>query len=587
MKWVFPEKVPQKLLNGVYRNYTELEATLLYNRGIRDLEEVVNFFNTDLAVTEILTSLYDVQKAAEQIIEAVKNGKKIYIYGDYDADGISATAILWEFIYKELPEHINKKVEVLPYIPSRVDEGYGLSEKALEKLVKQDAEMIVTVDCGIRDRDVIKKICKSSELSEEDFIITDHHTPPKDLLDDLDYTVVHPMYPGKEFKQQKISGAAVAFFLMQAIKKELGLDWTVHEDTRGLDLVALSTVTDIMPLKGINRILVANGLKQINSGQRLGLNKLTEVADLNLGGIDTYHLGFLLGPRINAAGRIGDPMKALKLLVTDNEKSAVEYAKELNKLNYRRQDLTDTILKEADKQVNKDSKMIFVHGEGWDEGIVGLVAGKLQEKYYLPTLAATVRKEGDEIVEVRGSARSIKGFNIVDSIEKFADTLEKYGGHAQAAGFSVKPERLEDFKKGLTEYANGKIDDDLLIPKLKVDLEIDTDDLTLYLVDMLDKFAPFGVGNRKPQVCIRKAVIMEKQPLGKKKDLEGRPKHMKIKFKGGGVGTSEAIMFGCKDSWDNMKEDQVVDLVGYAQRNEWNDRTYLQFQIKNWRESSL
>ncbi len=587
MKWVFPEKVPQKLLNGIYRNYTELEATLLYNRGIRDLEEVVSFFNTDLATTEILTTLHDVAKASKQIIEAATEGKKIYIYGDYDADGISATAILWEFLYKELPEHINKKINVLPYIPSRVDEGYGLSMGALEKLVEQGAEMIITVDCGIRDGEVIKQICSNSELSSKDFIITDHHTPPKDLLNDLDYTVVHPMYPGKEFKQQKISGAAVAFFLKQAIKKELGLDWTVQKDTQGLDLAALSTVTDIMPLKSINRILVANGLKQINSGQRLGLNKLIEVSDLNLGGIDTYHLGFLLGPRINAAGRIGDPMKALKLLVTDNEENALKYAKELNKLNYRRQDLTDKFLKEADQQVNKDNKLIFVYGEGWDEGIVGLVAGKLQEKYYLPTLAATIRKEGEEIVEVRGSARSIKGFNIVEGIEEFANSLEKYGGHAQAAGFSVKPGSLEDFKKGITDYANKKIGDDILIPEMKVDLEIDTDDLTLYLVDLLDKFAPFGVGNRKPQVCIKKAVIMEKQPLGKKKDLEGRPKHMKIKFKGGGVGTSEAIMFGCRDSWDKMKEDQVVDLVGYAQRNEWNDRTFLQFQIKNWRESSL
>ena len=280
--------------------------------------------------------LFDVEAAAKEIIQTVKNNKKIIIYGDFDADGISATTILWEFLYREVSEFLDMPVNVVPYIPSRIDEGYGLSEKSIRKLIDLEGDLVVTVDCGIRDRSLIKKFGQKKQLNavkeqetnnaiEEttgvSFIITDHHEFPDGLAGDHDYTIVHQAYPEREFACTKICGATVAFLLSVEIRKQLGMpNANITDDTPGLDLVALATVTDIMPLLDMNRPLVKAGLEQIKKARRLGLAELLKVAEVEPQAVSTYHLGYVIGPRINAAGRIGDALDAVRLLSTRSKR---------------------------------------------------------------------------------------------------------------------------------------------------------------------------------------------------------------------------------------------------------------------------
>ena len=361
----------------------------------------------------------------------VQEDKKIVIHGDFDADGIGAVSLLWDFLYNDLAKHLNKKVDVVPFIPSRIDQGYGLTESSIQDMINLKADLIVTVDCGVRDKELIHKYMNETDL---EFIITDHHQPPEDILENLDYPLVHQMHPGKEYPMLEICGSAVTFLLIQEIKKQSEMDYEIKEDTKGLDLVALTTVTDIMPLVGVNRIFVKYGLEHMRKGTRLGLKNLALVTKNQPQDLQSYHLGYVLGPRINAAGRIGDPLEAVRLLVSKNEKQCREIAYNLNSLNFDRQQMTTEILEQGRSSADIEQNLIFVLGSQWHEGIVGLVAGKLQEEFYKPVIVATISEEG----EIRGSARSIKGFNITKALEKHSDFLERYGGHELARRFYCK-----------------------------------------------------------------------------------------------------------------------------------------------------
>lgn len=556
-KWIEPDK----------RN-SDLISDLLKLRNIEDREQ---FLNPSLDQIHDAALLSDSKTAAKQIKEAIEHDQQIVIHGDFDSDGICATALLWEFLYKEISGHLDKDIKCLPYIPDRVDEGYGLSESSIDAMKAQGAELIITVDCGIRDKELIQKY----QTEDLQFIVTDHHQPPADILENLDYTVVHQMYPGKEYPFQEISGTAVVWLLIQVLREEFGLE-AIPE--RGLDLVALSTVTDIMPLRDVNRVFVALGLKQMRNETRPGLSALAKVAKINPKEIEAYHLGFVIGPRINAAGRIGDPIEALRLLVSDNSQNGLKRAAKLNALNSKRQSMTEEILEESRNQLSQieDDLLYFINGDGWAEGIIGLVAGKITEEFGRPTIVATVNEN-----EARGSARSFGGLNITAALDQFADNLLKYGGHAQAAGFSLDPSKLEEFKKQLVGYVNENFTEEDFIQEIKPDLIADSGDLTVELADKLDLLKPFGYGNKTPLLMLKQMVITNIFPMGADKN------HVKLTLKGNDIGFTTAIMFNCKEDIAKLQLDDVIDLLGNISINEWNGNRDVQFMIKEWRKSSL
>ncbi|HQG57634.1 MAG TPA: single-stranded-DNA-specific exonuclease RecJ [Candidatus Dojkabacteria bacterium] len=677
-KWLMPKEVPQKLLKSVYKDMDNITSTLLFNRDIDSKEKISNYFDATLEDIPHFSKLYDTARAVNIISEAINNDKKIFIHGDFDVDGICACAIIWEIIYKRIAKKIGKKIDVVPYIPDRVDEGYGLTEKSVNAMISQGAQLIISVDCGIRDKQIIEKYQKEGEL---DFVITDHHQLPDDFELSEKYVIVHPAIPDHEYPFTNICGAFVAFLLSMALayhynltektsgdeasdeivyesrnisdetsKEEISLDSKsisieqteilskgspdemtdkkthiksleisveesiiisnnkvnaesnefvgselqnnekidfksisdVSKFIDGLDLVALATVTDMMPLTDINRIIVKEGLKIINSGSRIAFVALSEVASVKIETIDSYHLGFVIGPRLNASGRIGSAMDALRLLVTENYQYAMKNAFELNTLNIKRQSMTEEALQQAKQQLDekgylsKDNKLLFVIGEGWSEGIVGLVAGKLTEFFSKPSIVVTRNNN-----ECRGSARSIAGFNITEAIEEFAPRLSRYGGHAQAAGFSTDGENLPIFEKEIVEYANKKLENIDLQPELQIDIIVNSDDLNPGFPDNLQKFKPYGYGNRKPNIMIAKAVILEKRIMGNMQN------HLKLVLKDSGFETVNAVMFDCKEDIEKLNIDDVINIVGSVEINAWNGNVDVQFMIKEWSRAEI
>lgn len=550
--WNIPEKIKNE----------DIVESLLQKRGINDEE---TFLNPKLEDIPGYENLYDAKEAAQKIIKHVKEGKKIVIHGDYDADGICATSILWEFLYKEV------KADVIPYIPSRVEQGYGLTESSLDDVIALGGELLISVDCGVRDKELVERYIDDGRL---DFVITDHHQPPEDFKPSKKYPLVHQMYPNHEYDQLEICGTTVVFLLIQAIRAEIGINMHLNEDIKGLDLVALATITDLMPLTGANRTFVKYGLKQIQKGQRLGLRMLALRAGVDVKDVDTYHLGFVIGPRINAAGRIGSPLEAVKLLVSTDEEKCKTISNDLNNVNFSRQQMTMEILESAKGEVVETDNIIFLIGEGWHEGIIGLVAGKLGEEYYKPVLIAT-NNEG----VIKGSARSIKGFNITQTLEKFSPFLERFGGHELAAGFTAKTESIEAFKLEIIKYANENISQHDLKREIKVDLNLESESIGMELIEKIKQLEPYGYGNPKPLICLQKLIIVKKYTMGKDNS------HMKLMVKGNGTELLTLVLFNCFEDIEKLNENDEIDVVGYPNLNIWNGNETVQFQVKEWRLS--
>jgi len=556
-EWIFPKKKEDDILKHILQS--------------RNIENESKFLEPNISDIPSYKKLFDTKKAAKEIIKSIELKEKIIIHGDYDADGICASSIIWEFLYKDLSKFLNTKIDVLPYIPNRIEQGYGLTEDSLNDVIDLGGKLLISVDCGVRDKELIKRYRDEKGLK---FVITDHHQPPELLLENLDYPLVHQMYPEKEYPQREICGSAVVFLLVQAIKDIVGMDSNITEDTKGLDLVALATITDLMPLVDVNRIFVKYGLQQMRKGRRKGLRELALRAGIDLKDISSYHIGYILGPRINAAGRIGSPMDAVRLLVGSNDTQCKEIANQLENLNFDRQKITQDLLEISKKNIDLENNLLFVLGKDWHEGVIGLVAGKLQEEFHKPVLVAT-NNEG----VIKGSARSISGFDITKTLTKFSKYLHRFGGHELAAGFTVKEEKVEEFKEKIIEYANKKIKKEQLVPKLHIDLLLESDDVSYSLVDKLNTLEPFGYGNTKPVIALSHLIVVKKNIMGKESN------HMKLLVKGNGIDLLTLIMFGCNEDTENLKENDEIDVVGYPDINIWNGRQSIQFSVKEWRYS--
>jgi single-stranded-DNA-specific exonuclease len=558
-QWLWPKE--RTTLDNISETLLEL----------REIEDKDSFLNPNLKDIQDYENLYGAKEAAAKIIQTVKDNKRIVIHGDYDADGICATSILWEFLYRDLAKHLDQEVDVLPFIPSRTDQGYGLTHSSIDECIEMGADLILTVDCGVRDKEVINEYLKEKKV---DFVITDHHQVPEDISEDLNYPLVHQRFPKHEYADVEVCGAFVAFLVVQAIRAKADMDYEIREETQGLDLVALATITDIMELKSVNRIAVKYGLQQMKEKKRMGLKYLIEKAEVDINQLDTYHLGFIIGPRINASGRIDTPIEAVKLLVSNDSKTCMELASKLDYLNFERQKMTGEVLSEAKEMADTEEKIVCVLGNNWHEGIVGLVAGKLNEEFNRPTLVAT-----DNNGEVRGSARSISGFNITTALEKCSEHLDRFGGHEQAAGFTVKEDSWEDFVECLKDIADKEITEEMLTPKLNIDLHLSTNDITFKFLDILKELEPFGYGNRKPIVGFKSMVIVKKQPIGKMQN------HLKLLCKGDGVDLVTVLLFRCDEDVDDLKIDDEIDIVGSINVNSWNGHEQLQVIAREWQYS--
>lgn len=555
MEWLLPDQNNTPLVEWIYKT-----------RGI-DVNNKT-FFNPQYNDLHSPLLLHDVEKVAEVLKEFIGTDKKIYIHGDFDVDGITATSIMWQFLYKDL------KLNALPYIPSRFTEGYGLSEDSIGKILEAGAELIITVDCGVKDIEIVNKYSNKVK-----FIITDHHTllsknteidggkiSGEYLIADKALAVCHPRLGNYPFYE--LCGAAVSWKVCAAVNQILGLGIDM---SKYLDLVSIGTVCDIMPLIDENRILVKLGLSQIKNTSNVGLKNLFKYLKVPLHEIDSYHLGFIIGPRINATGRLEDAMDAVRLLTTNNDLFARQITSKLDSLNLERQQLTSKFIEIAEIQIKNqaEDKLYFVYGDDWPEGIIGLIAGKLTEKYYRPVIVGSI-KDG----KVKASARSIEAFNIANNLTTHSTLLLTHGGHAQAAGLSLSHEKLEEFKAAIKGTAHNSLDGISLLKKLKIDALANLKEINAETYNKITQLSPFGMANKKPLIALLKVIPDKIKVFGKENN------HIKLIFIVEGK-ELEAIAFNKAQEYQDFDFSKPIDIAASIEKNEWNGKVSIFLRIED------
>jgi single-stranded-DNA-specific exonuclease len=544
---------------------------LLIDRGIKDKESFLNpDFTRDLLDPYLIK---DMAKAVKRIKQALKNGEKIGIVADYDADGIPGAAILYKTLW-----FIGTEAYV--YIPSR-DDGYGLSKKGVDELAKSGCKLLITIDLGIVNKCEVEYAIKLGL----DVIITDHHEIQKRLLPQKTVAILHTHLSPK-YKNQNLSGAGVAYKLAQALVSKLttyNLQHTTYLKWL-LDLAAISTICDIVPLTGENRVIAKYGLMVLNKTKNIGLKCMYAKANILDKNIDTYVVGFLIGPRINAPGRMKDATASFKLLTTKNIQEAETLAGQLEKSNQHRQEELKRTLEEARAHILKHKlhqhKIILIAGEGWSSGIIGLVAGKLMEEYCRPVII--FNKDGETL---KGSARSIEKFHILDALEEAKFHLTKFGGHARAAGLTLENKNFDMLYEILRASANKKIADNDLIAQIKIDAIINPKDINFKLIDILKKFEPFGLGNPRPVFLMKDLEVTNINTVGTDK------KHLKLNLASTPYTINhtpilETIGFGLGNLASTLTIGEKIDIVFTIDENVWNGSKKIQLKILDLRKGS-
>ncbi len=530
---------------------------ILENRGIVDEDERLEWNDPFL--------FSDMEKAVKRIFDAIEKKEKIIVFGDYDVDGITGSLILYSTL--------KKMNAVVSYrLPNRLKDGYGLSEKFVDEFVKKDINLIITVDCGISCR---LQIAKAKE-NNIDVIITDHHTIPKEAPDAI--AIIHPKYDAS-YPFKDLTGSGVALKMAHALLLRTDSKESIEEKLKNLvDLAALGTVADLGPIRGENKLIVKEGLKSLTNTAWPGLKKILKLSETKEDDeIDGSTIGFKIAPRINAAGRIGDPYTAMSLLLQEDDGEKVEkFGNELESLNIKRQEMTKIAMEEAEQIFSKnglENKILLAESQNWHVGILGLVAGRLVEKYARPVIL--MQDFGDTLV---GSARSPEYFNIVEALTLFGDILPSFGGHAQAAGFNVKKENLEEFKTKLISYANKKLEGNELKPSLVIDCPLNPDEISFEFIEKMNKLKPFGIENLRPIFIMEGLEPYFIDQVGKGKD------HLKFMVK---AKEKEVNVIGFKmgEFMSAMRQHKKIDLVFTIEKNVWNDKEKIQFKALDFREN--
>lgn len=471
-------------------------AQVLLNRGVSTKQQAQKYLECDIKDCFDPFLLKGMEKADKRIRKAIENKEKIFVYGDYDVDGLTSCALLY-YVLKDL------KADVDCYIPHRVEEGYGLNKQACAFLKKQNAGLIITVDCGIASHQEISFL-KDVKV---DTIVTDHHRPLDSEMPPA-YAIINPLQKGCTYPYKDLAGVGIAYKLAQALSTGI-LDVSQH-----LDLVALGTISDVAPLTGENRILVKHGLEALNTTEKTGLKALKQISGISRRKISTQHVGFILGPRINATGRMGSAEKALKLLLSKDYQQALKLAKDLDTENKQRQKEEAKTLKQAlmmmESEINfKQHRSVVLHNDHWHPGVIGIVASRIAERFYRPTILISTK---DDIG--KGSGRSIRNFHLFDTLSKCDHLLEEFGGHEKAAGLSILKSNLHDFKKFFNEMVHKTITNEELVPVVDIDMELTLNALSEKLIQELELCAPFGMGNPRPVFVSRDLKLKDKpKPL--------------------------------------------------------------------------
>ncbi len=563
LKWVVaPDPDPEFLQKiCIETGLDQIVVKILFNRQISSPEAINQFLNPTMSDLPDPFTLYDMDKAVERILNALRENEKIMVYGDYDVDGITASSLLYLVLNK-------LGAQVMYYLPNRLVEGYGLSTDGIKEAAAKGISLIVSVDTGVTAVEEVK-FARSLGI---DCILTDHHEPGETLPDAV--ALVNPKQKDCHYAGGELSGVGVAFKLAQALYQRLQQDQAELEEH--LDLVALGTSADIVPLVGENRILTKFGIRQISGTTKPGLKSLTFVSGLMGKEIGTGQVVFILAPRINAIGRLGDAHLAIKLLTTRDERVAAEIARKLDHENQRRKNIDEKTLGEALEQIRQtvdleNDRAIVLASEGWHPGVIGIVASRLVERYHLPTVMIAIDNG-----EGKGSARSIPGFHLTEALKHCEDLVLRYGGHKYAAGLTIAPDKIDAFRERLKDVSRNLLTDDDLVAKLHIDCEIELSQISSKLLDVIESFAPFGPQNMRPIFLTRNCEVLG-QPYCVGKN------HLKMKVRKGDS-VFDIIGFGFGD-WARQLSGRgsLVDLVYVVEYNSWEGHTRIQLRLKDIR----
>jgi single-stranded-DNA-specific exonuclease len=550
-RWKIPPPVATEPLASS-TGLPPLIAQLLYHRGIESASQAELFISADSRLQGDPLLLPDIEPALARIYSALLRGETMAIYGDFDADGICATALLVEGL-----SFLGGKA--IPYIPHRLKEGYGLNLNSLNHLCQQGVSLIITVDCGISSLLEVKQAKKLGM----DVIVTDHHTIPAILPPAL--AVIDPLREDSNYPFSQLAGVGVAFKLLQALLQSLGKDDYLSEI---MDLVAIGTVADVVPLLGENRYLVKRGLERLNQTNRPGLQEMIQLSGIKSGSLDSQRISWVLGPRLNAAGRIGHALTSYRLLTTDSSQEAHLLAQELEENNHQRQQLTDEFLAKAKEMLaitGTEAPILIVVRDDFPTGIAGLIANRLVDEYYRPVL---IIQSGQNICQ--GSARSIPEFDIIAALQKCQELLSRFGGHPMAAGFALPRENLPLFQQCLTDLATEQLSGVELQPFLTIEAEVPLSALNGEIFPLIQKLAPFGSGNPMPIFLSCGVKVIESRTVGN----DGG--HLKLKLRDGNT-VWKGIGFGLGYLADEISSH--LDIVYHLTVDQWGENELLALEI--------
>ena len=535
-------------------------AQLLINRGISDFDEAKGFFRPSFEDLHDPFLMKGMDKAVSRLEEALGNGEKLLIYGDYDVDGTTSVALVYSFL-KDLGQ-------VDFYIPDRYKEGYGLSIAGIDYAKANDISLIIALDCGIR---AIDKVAYANEQGI-DIIICDHHLPGIELP--AACAILDPKQLGCDYPYKELCGCGVGFKLLQGYCEKNDADF--DRLTAKLDLVAIAIAADIVPITGENRILATFGVQQVNQNPSTGIRALLEYTNMNRE-MTITDVVFTIAPRINAAGRIASGKRAVELLISDNFEDALEFSAEISKYNTERRELDKSVTDSAldileTDDFYKESRSTVVFNSEWHKGVVGIVASRLIEQHYKPTIVLT-ESEG----KATGSARSVHDFDVHAALVECEGLLEQFGGHKYAAGMTLSLDNVDAFRTKFEEVVSSRIEEHQFTPKLNIDLEIDLDRITPKFMSLLKQFGPFGPGNMNPVFVSRNLIAEDARTMGADNS------HLRFKAKQQNVRHSivQAVAFKMGPLYDKLAKGAQFDLAYTIEENHWNGRVSLQLNVKD------
>lgn len=557
-RWIYREN---QISHNIEPNIDRDILNLLYNRNIKDSEEIHNFLNTSLDNIHSPLLLKDVDRAVERVLKAKENGEDIWIYGDYDVDGITSTSLC----YLALSElGISPKY----YIPLR-DEGYGLNKEAMDYIRAQGGKVIITVDCGISAHPEIE-YANSLGL---DIIVTDHHeinngNPPA-------YAVINPKREDNEFPYKYLAGVGTAFMLIYALFDKLGKKEDLY---KYLDIVAIGTVADIVPLLEENRIFTKFGMEQLNRSHWLGISMLIKkiFEDYQTRKFSTYDIGFIIAPIFNAAGRLEDAKRAVELFIEKDHRVCTEIINELLNNNSERKEIQETILERAIFKIENEklfeNSVLVVAEEGFHHGVIGIVASKILDRYYKPTIIMEIKPEEGIAT---ASCRSIEGFNMIEALNSMKELFVKYGGHAGAAGFSIKIENIDEFSRRINEYAKKNIPESSLIKPVKLDITIPAYKISYDFIDKISLLEPFGFGNPSPLFALNNCEISGLRPIGKEKT------HTMFNVKKDNLEIKNCVWFNSDDVFSEVASITHADIAFKLKLETYKDRYQYKMYVED------